>query len=126
VISTLWPIDDRATALLMAKFYDLHMDDGYEPAAALRSAQAWLQRATLGDILAYIGDAANHGRIDEKSARKFSLSVRSGRSENPLFAPSWDVIHQAARQEATIPPDQHLEQPFQHPYYWAGFYYAGY
>jgi CHAT domain-containing protein/tetratricopeptide (TPR) repeat protein len=125
VIATLWQVDDRATALLMAKFYDLNMDEGQEPGAALRGAQAWLQRATQRDILAYIADAANRGRIDEKSAEKFRLSIRRGRSDNPRFAVNWDVIHRATT-EAPASSSADLERPFQHPHYWAGFYYTGY
>jgi CHAT domain-containing protein len=42
-LSTLWPVADDSTALLMAKFYELHMGDGLAPPAALRRAQVWLR-----------------------------------------------------------------------------------
>ena len=39
IVSALWQVSDVATALLMAKFYDLHMDRGLSPPAAFRAAQ---------------------------------------------------------------------------------------
>jgi CHAT domain-containing protein len=46
-----------ATALLMAKFYDLHIGRGLSPPAALKTAQAWLRTATGTDLMSY-GEAA--------------------------------------------------------------------
>jgi CHAT domain-containing protein len=46
VLGTLWPVSDAATALLMAKFYELHMGSKLAPPAALRQAQSWLRQAT--------------------------------------------------------------------------------
>ena len=43
VLSSLWPVDDLATALLIAKFYDLHMHERLAPPTALKGAQAWLR-----------------------------------------------------------------------------------
>ena len=40
VLGTLWPVSDAATALLMAKFYDLHLEAGLDPPTALNQAQA--------------------------------------------------------------------------------------
>jgi len=39
VVASLWRIDDRATAELMARFYRAMLKDGLRPAAALRAAQ---------------------------------------------------------------------------------------
>jgi CHAT domain-containing protein/tetratricopeptide (TPR) repeat protein len=46
VIGTLWPTDDLAAALLMARFYRLHLREGLPPVAALRAAQLWLRTLT--------------------------------------------------------------------------------
>lgn len=56
VIGTLWPANDLSTALLMIRFYRLHLhpdggSDPLPPAAALRAAQLWL-RGLTGDRLA--------------------------------------------------------------------------
>jgi CHAT domain-containing protein len=39
VVASLWKVDDRATAVLMANFYKSMLEDGLPPAAALRSAK---------------------------------------------------------------------------------------
>ena len=63
VLGTLWPVSDAATALLMAKFYDLHLEAGLDPPAALSGAQAWLRDATGDDLNGYAEVAAARGRL---------------------------------------------------------------
>src|SRR5262245_15722363 len=109
----------------MAKFYDLLMDERREPATALRGAQTWLQRATLNDILAYIGEAESHGRIDKGDAQKLRFSVQRGSSDNPRSARSWAVTQRAVPQAAAAAPKS-SERLFEHPHYWAAFYYVGF
>ena len=52
IVSSLWTVDDRSTALLMERFYRNHIEHGMSGPAALREAQLWLREATrkeLGD-----------------------------------------------------------------------------
>ena len=44
VVASLWKVDDRATAVLMADFYDSMLQQGMTPAAALRSAKLKLMK----------------------------------------------------------------------------------
>jgi CHAT domain-containing protein len=44
VMASLWRVEDEATAEMMKKFYEGMIKDGQRPAAALKSAQVWLQR----------------------------------------------------------------------------------
>ena len=44
VVASLWKVDDRATAVLMADFYDSMLRKGMAPAAALRSAKLKMMR----------------------------------------------------------------------------------
>jgi CHAT domain-containing protein len=44
VISSLWKVDDEATAALMAAFYEEMFINGLPPAAALRAAQLRISR----------------------------------------------------------------------------------
>ena len=56
VVSTLWPVDDRSTMLLMERFYRNLLGAHEEgtasspPAAALRNAQIWLRDVTNGEL----------------------------------------------------------------------------
>jgi CHAT domain-containing protein len=43
VIATQWPVQDRAAALLMSRFYEELIDNGVEIGEALRRAQLWLR-----------------------------------------------------------------------------------
>jgi CHAT domain-containing protein len=44
VVTSLWKVDDRATATLMKTFYESMLRDGMTPAAALRSAKQKIRR----------------------------------------------------------------------------------
>jgi CHAT domain-containing protein/tetratricopeptide (TPR) repeat protein len=44
VVASLWPVQDRATAELMTRFYQAMWRGHLAPAAALREAQLWLRR----------------------------------------------------------------------------------
>ena len=46
VVASLWKVDDKATAVLMADFYDSMLQKGMTPAAALRSAKLKMMRET--------------------------------------------------------------------------------
>ncbi len=50
VVSTLWPIDDLSTSLLMEIFYDQMINHNESPQQALQTAQIWLRNATNGEI----------------------------------------------------------------------------
>jgi Uncharacterized protein conserved in bacteria len=44
VVASLWKVDDRATAVLMADFYESMLQKGMSPAAALRAAKLKMMR----------------------------------------------------------------------------------
>ncbi|HET6480296.1 MAG TPA: CHAT domain-containing protein [Actinoplanes sp.] len=52
VVAAHWEVNDRAAALLMARFHDLHAVGGLSPARALNEAQRWLRRATPAELRA--------------------------------------------------------------------------
>ena len=78
VLGTLWPVSDAATALLMAKFYDLHLEAGLDPPAALSGAQAWLRDATRDDLNGYAEVAAARGRLQAAQARVDRRRTQAG------------------------------------------------
>ncbi len=129
VLGTLWPVNDMATALLVAKFYDLHLRDRLSPPTALRQAQLWLRQTTDTDLAAYARGAARQGRLDrtQVAAIEAELSadgLRRARKRAPVEwigpeAPAAGARKSAPRGAAGI------ARPYAHPYYWAGFIYTG-
>jgi CHAT domain-containing protein len=131
VVASLWQVDDLATALLMAKFYDLHLEEGLPPPSALKGAQGWLRQATKAELLAYSKVAAGKAKLDPaKLADLQETFISRGRSES-RFAPIWETLHaNNAPQDQPRPGRRTTEQtlsskPFKHPYYWGGFVYTG-
>lgn len=97
VLATLWPVDDLSTALLIARFYDLHRGEKLLPATALRAAQGWLRTATDGEIKDYLRVAIEEGRLPRDFLQRTNANLRTA----------------MARQASPT--------PFAHPYYWSGF-----
>jgi len=95
VISTLWAVNDPATALLMKKFYRLYLSERQGIAAALRGAQQWLRGATAKEM-----------RLAEYWEQVYQAS--SGRNVEAFRSMR---IYRANPQW----------RPFNHPYYWAAF-----
>ena len=100
VISSLWSVDDRSTALLMERMYMnlLDKNNPMEPAQALREAQLWLRDATAGAI----GD--------------YYQSYLVPRLSKGDAASAYIEILQRSNLEGT---------PYAHPFYWAAFTYSG-
>src|SRR5690606_24437089 len=128
VLGTLWPVSDIASALLIARFYELHIDKGLRPATALHQAQAWLRSATNADLTAYVQAAADAGRMarshaDATRAAMSAESLRRGRNSAAVewLAPASSRVDDTTREA----PSQALARPFAHPYFWAGFVYTG-
>lgn len=128
VLGTLWPVSDIASALLIARFYELHMDKGLRPAAALHQAQAWLREATNVDLTAYVQESVDAGRMarshaDATRAAMSADSLKRGRNSATV---EWVTPPASSTDDAAkAPAPQTLARPFAHPYFWAGFVYTG-
>jgi CHAT domain-containing protein/tetratricopeptide (TPR) repeat protein len=121
VLSTLWQVDDLATALLVAKFYDLHLDQKLTPAAALRQAQVWLRGASKADLIAFGQDAASRAKLDPSKLTDLEASLKSRRRSVRSRGAFWNMLQ-------GLPANvrrQFQSHPFAHPYYWGGFVYSG-
>lgn len=107
VVGTLWPVSDRSMALLMCRFYELHLGraDGQpaplSPALALREAQLWLARLTTEQLDAYF---AQHEELRDPVS---GLAAARSMADSPVAAAS-----SAGR-------------PFAHPYHWASSVFVG-
>jgi CHAT domain-containing protein len=131
VLGTLWAIDDRATSLLTARFYDLHLDEGLAPATALRNAQLWLRFATREELAGYARAAASQGRLSTHHARLLELALAGAAGEGVRFfdiaAP--EVVPDSGADgggPVRAADDSRSERPFAHPVYWGGFVITGF
>jgi CHAT domain-containing protein len=128
VVGTLWPVSDSATALLMAKFYELHMDAKLSPPRALWRAQLWLRQASNADLKVYASAAAKEGRLEARHIAEVEQELseeRLTRSRNAA-AIQWiapDAVR--AADNGTSGEENRLARPYVHPYFWAGFIYTG-
>jgi CHAT domain-containing protein len=81
VVASLWKVDDRATAILMADFYESMLQQGMSPAAALRSAKLKMMRDKQWSAPYYWagfvvqGEYANRIAVDHRSSLRFALML---------------------------------------------------
>jgi tetratricopeptide (TPR) repeat protein len=98
VVGSLWSVDDVSTALLMVRFYDLHLGEKVAPAAALRQAQLWLRDSTREALEAYVKKAQASGRLAAREEAMLTTALGEAKPGT---------------------------KPFQHPFYWAAFEFFG-
>jgi CHAT domain-containing protein/tetratricopeptide (TPR) repeat protein len=128
VLATLWPVSDDATALLMAKFYDLHLDEKLAPPTALQRAQAWLRQATSDQVVSYASVSVARGRL----ARTHLAGIEQAMSNDALARGRysrlvrWDTDQSPppSSNPATV-TGKSVARPYAHPFFWAGFIYTG-
>jgi tetratricopeptide (TPR) repeat protein len=104
VVSTLWPVDEMASSILMIQFHQLLLQKIF-PVQALRTAQDWLSTLTYQQLSEwYQALALQLGLADPSSAHVEKLT------------------HLAQVAASEPEPD---DMPYGHPFYWAGFTIAG-
>ena len=84
VVSTLWEVDDFATALIVSKFYEGMFVANMPPATALREAQLWM-RDSADDVI----DAYASNRAPLRALRGGRHSSASSGGSAPYAAPSF-------------------------------------
>jgi len=117
VIGTLWPVNDRSTALLVTRFYELLLRGDaaadlppQRPIHALRQAQQWLRTIDNAALAAYL---ARHQEL---------MAAPAGDTERM----SWLLIRDERRRvHAAIAQGQERDRPYHAPYHWAPFAYFG-
>ena len=127
VLGTLWPVSDAATALLIAKFYELHLGAGLSPPTALRQAQAWLRQAIDEELGDYAKVAAVDGQLEDRhlAAIEQELKPDALARSNRSAPTEWTTGSNTGLSAPSSAPPQGSARPYAHPYYWAGFIYSG-
>jgi CHAT domain-containing protein len=98
VVATLWPVNDRSTAVLVAEFYRLLLAEVQDPATALSRARSYLRDATARDLAEWFDRRYDDSGGTDVDAYRAAADFRSR-------------------------PDQ-AERPYAEPVYWAGFVYT--
>jgi CHAT domain-containing protein len=101
IISTLWPVTDISTMLLLKQFYHYHLNQNQPPAHALQRAQQWLRHSTAEQL--QLAESC-------RQTKQYAPKAQQNRYE-----------HQATYYEMNA-----QTKPFADPYYWAGFVFSGY
>jgi CHAT domain-containing protein len=99
VVATLWPVNDRSTAVLVAEFYRSLLGEQQDPAAALDSARRFLRDATAGELADWFERRYHESGGTDLAAYEAAADLRA----NPDLA----------------------DRPYADPVYWAGFVYSG-
>jgi CHAT domain-containing protein len=95
VVATLWPVNDRSTAVLVAEFYRLLLVERQDPATALAQARGYLRDATASKLAEWF-----ERRYDDSGGT--------------------DLAAYEAAADFRSHPDP-AERPYADPVYWAGF-----
>ena len=99
VVATLWPVNDRSTAVLVAEFYRLLLAERQDPATALHRARGHLHDATARDLAEWFERRYEDSGATDLAAYEAAAELRSH------FDP--------------------VDQPYADPVHWAGFVYTG-
>jgi len=84
VVSSLWAVDDFATAILMIKFYQ-ELPDADSVALALNAAQNWMRGVSMEDLRVWVGLL----NLDEKSTQSVELWLACSSEEQPFRDPKY-------------------------------------
>jgi CHAT domain-containing protein len=87
VISSLWTVEDRSTALLMERFYRHLLDDGMSPVVALRAAQLWLRDITRKELGDYYKSFIRMSGVEAGSAVIDLIRAGGAPDDRPYASP---------------------------------------
>ncbi|MBD2293086.1 tetratricopeptide repeat protein [Anabaena sphaerica FACHB-251] len=101
VLSTLWPVESSATALVIIEFYRRLLFH-QSPVTALSEATTWLKNLTVAELITWYEDLLTNLHPEDSRLRNYvTMQVDNNRKLSPHT------------------------QPYNHPYYWAAFIISG-
>jgi len=123
VVGTLWSINDLSTALLIHRFYELHLRGDaaagltpQPPVRALRLAQQWLRDLTYKEMFAYF---QRHRQLKAAPQRNLESVPVSG-ARMPT-----DLIEEGRALAEDYMLDHPNDRPYANPIFWAAFTFNG-
>lgn len=121
VLGSLWPVDDRATYLLIVRFFQewLPWMDTEPPAVALARAQTWLRTVTNRELARWQADAFPLTNRNESGVKDSRVMVRG---DNPRY--DIEFAGKVLRSSAQLRSDPEA-RPYEDSIYWAGFQVVG-
>lgn len=106
VVSTLWAVEDRSTALLISEFYT-RLLAGETISSAVNQAQLWLCRLTFSDLTTWV-------------LKRLSIYATEA-AKHPKLEPISKAVTEWAAQLTANQAVDPKARPYEHPYYWAAF-----
>jgi CHAT domain-containing protein/tetratricopeptide (TPR) repeat protein len=106
VVSTLWAVEDRSTALLMGEFYK-RLLAGDSISSAVNQAQIWLRGLKFSELRNWV---LEHCAIYAAEA-----------AEHPEIEPISNAVNKWAAELTAMQSVDPNARPYEHPYYWAAF-----
>ncbi|MDW8405777.1 CHAT domain-containing protein, partial [Chloroflexus sp.] len=123
VVGSLWSINDLSTALLMHRFYELHLTGDLNaglgpqpPARALRLAQVWLRDLTYSAMFDYL---ERHRQL--RATQR--LPANGGATATARIPFDFIATGRAIAEEGMLDDPSH--RPYASPIYWAAFTFNG-
>ncbi|NES95824.1 MAG: tetratricopeptide repeat protein [Desertifilum sp. SIO1I2] len=100
VMSTLWSVDDIASALFIIKFYELLKTNPTNPPAALKAAQTWMRTLTYADLIPWCENLANEiadydFRCQSNLEDAAALARKQAQEKGLDYRPYSDLYHWA-------------------------------
>jgi CHAT domain-containing protein len=134
-LGSLWPVNDLATYLLMARFAQewFPQMDTEPPAFALARAQRWLRTVTNRELSRW--GETRISILPQKAPLEGGENRIESRIAGDLILEALEVGESSERYDSSqasefirmmgVREDEPEEQPFRDPFYWAGFQITG-
>jgi CHAT domain-containing protein len=146
VAVSLWSVDELSTDILMRNFYESLLDQEKTKVDALREAQRYMRRFTMGDTITYVEGVRRHPELDAAlalyldliiaethlAARDYAVALNEFQDLGARAGQDADVKRrvEGGVWRATVGLESGARADYEHPlydnpYYWAPFIIVG-